>query len=114
MGDIDRDMARASDLVIASFVYEKATGTEGVYGIGRGLPVLTINQNGQESKVRGIRVVYDEENGYTIEIYLIVDFGVNIPETAWNVQKNVHDGLKSEYGIEPENINIHVQGVQID
>jgi uncharacterized alkaline shock family protein YloU len=56
-------------------------------------------------------VSYDEEKGYTIDIYLVVAFGTKIPETAWNVQKSVHDGLFNEYGVEPADINIHVQGV---
>ena len=88
---------RVPDEKIMTFVYERACGLDGVHGMRK--------------KSRNVRVTYDEENRYTIDIYITVAFGTNIPETAWNVQKSVHEGLKEEYGIEPEDINIHVQGV---
>ena len=88
---------RVPDEKIMNFVYERACELDGVYGMRK--------------KSRSVRVTYDEENRYTIDIYMTATFGTNIPETAWNVQKSVHEGLKDEYGIEPEDINIHIQGV---
>ena len=104
---------RIPDETIMALVYDKANDMEGVYRMGLNITAsgLTKNLLGQDKKTRGVRVTYDDENGYTIDIYLIAAFGANIPETAWNVQKSVHDGLKNEYGIEPKDINIHVQGV---
>ena len=114
MNENDRENVRVSDETIMAFVFERAFRAPGVYsmGINFSASALTKNLLGQDKKTRGVRVAYDEERGYTIDIYLLVVFGVNIPETAWYVQKIVHDGLKDEYGIEPEDINIHIQGVQ--
>jgi len=105
---------RVPDETIMAFVYETANNTDGVFGMGLNISASGITKNilGQDKKTRGVRVTYDEENGYTIDIYLIAAFGANIPETAWNVQKNVYDGLKDEFDIEADDINIHVQGVQ--
>ena len=114
MGDEGvRNAARVPDETIMAYVSEKAYSVDGVYGMGLNMSASGITKNilGQDKKTRGVRVTYDEENGYTIDIYLIAAFGANIPETAWNVQKSVYDGLKNDYGIEPEDINIHVQGV---
>jgi len=105
--------ARVSDDVIAAYIFETTLAAEGVRGMGLSKSAAALRKNilGQDKKTRGVRILYDEERGYTIEVYLIADFGANIPETAWNVQKSVHDGLISEFGIEPRGINIHVQGV---
>jgi len=113
MSDNERDVARVPDEAIAAYVYEAADGIAGVYGMGFNTSALALTKNllGQDKKTRGVRVVYDEECGYTIDIFLVVNFGANIPETAWNVQKSVHDGLSDNYDIEPADINIHVQGV---
>ena len=110
------DKVRVADDMIAAYVFETALSTEGVYGMGLSKSAAAIRKNilGQDKNTRGVRVVFDENQGYTIEVYVIAAFGANIPETAWNVQKTVHDGLIGEYGIEPKNINIHVQGVQQD
>jgi len=116
MGDNSRGPVKVSEDVIAAFISDTAFETAGVYGMGlnRSAAALTKNLLGQDKKARGVKVVFDEDDGYTIDIYLVVVFGVNIPETAWNIQKNVHDGLCAEYGIEPKEINIHVQGVKAD
>ena len=105
--------ATVSDDVIAGYVYDTVLKTQGVYGMGIGLSASAVAKNilGYDKRSRGIRVVFDEESGYTIDVNMVVEFGVNIPETAWNVQKRVFEGLKTECGIETENINIHVQGV---
>lgn len=101
MSDNDKETkGRVPDDVIAAYVYRTAVRTAGVYEMSR--------------KSRGVRVAYDEEAGYTIEVYMIVEFGGNIPETAWNVQKGVYEGLKLEYGVEAADINIHVQGVHAE
>jgi len=104
---------RISDEVIAAYIFETTLTVEGVKGMGLSKSAAAIRKNilGQDKKTRGVRILFDEERGYTIEVYLIADFGSNIPETAWNVQKTVHDGLMNEFGIEPRDINIHVQGV---
>jgi len=102
-----------NDDVIMAFVTEKAFEVPGVYAMGLNLSASAIRKNllGQDKKTRGVKVTYDEEKGYTIDINLIAVFGVNIPETAWNVQKLVHSGLKDKFGIETADINIHIQGV---
>jgi len=108
-----RSQERVSDDVIAAFIFETALAIDGVRGMGlnKSAAALRMNLLGQDKKTRGVRLLFDEERGYTIDVFLIADFGANIPETAWNVQKTVHDMLISRFGIEPRDINIHVQGV---
>ena len=105
--------ARVPDDVIAAFIFETTISVDGVRGMGLSKSAAALRKNilGQDKKTRGVRLLYDEEYGYTVEIYLIIAFGANIPETSWNVQKNVHDGLMNKFDIEPKDINIHVQGV---
>lgn len=117
MGDNDvQRPGRVADEAIAALVFETAAGMSGVFDMGLSMSASALTKNvlGQDKKSRGVRVLYDEDRGYTIDVYLVVAYGANIPETAWNVQKGVFDGLKGIYGIEPEGINIHVQGVHMD
>ena len=113
MNDSVQEKTQATNETIMALAAEKAFDVPGVYAMGmnRSAASLTKNILGQDKKTRGVRVSFDEETGYTIDIYLIAVFGTNIPETAWNVQKNVHDGLIEAFEIVPENINIHIQGV---
>ena len=111
--DENQGQARVPDDVIASYVFETTLAIGGVRGMGLSKSAASLRKNilGQDKKTRGVRIIYDEERGYTVELFLITAYGSSIPETAWNVQKSVHDGLVKEFGIEPKNINIHVQGV---
>ena len=108
-------MSAVSEDKIMEFVSEKAFEVSGVYGMGLSLSASAIRKNllGQDKKTRGVKVTFDDEKGYTIDIYLIAVFDTNIPETAWNVQKLVHRELLSEFGVKPEDINIHIQGVHL-
>ena len=117
MGDNEvQGQARVPDDVIAAYVFETALDTDGVRGMGLSKSAASLRKNilGRDKKTRGVRVLYDEDRGYTVEVFLIASYRANIPETAWNVQKKVHDGLINEFGIKPRDINIHVQGVQVE
>ena len=117
MGDNEiQGQARVPDDLIASYVFKTTINTDGVRGMGLSKSAAALRKNilGQDKNTRGVRVVYDEDRGYSVEVFLIAAYKANIPETAWNVQKKVHDGLIEEFGIEPRDINIHVQGVHLE
>ena len=46
-----------------------------------------------------------------VDIFIQVFFGYNIPEVAWNIQENVKDALGREIQLDPNHINIHIEGV---
>ena len=113
MSDTKKGKTQISNETIMSFAAEKAFGAPGVYAMGMNISAASLTKNilGYDKKTLGVRVSYDEERGYTIDINLIAVYGANIPETAWNVQKSIYDGLKDKYDIIPSDINIHIQGV---
>jgi len=105
-----------SDEVIAAFAAEAALATRGVLGLGSGGAVqATKNLIGRaDAKVRGVRVSQDPAQGASIDVFLIVSFGTNIPETAWNVQRRIAQGLRESAQLKLKEVNIHVQGVSHD
>ncbi|MCL2492984.1 MAG: Asp23/Gls24 family envelope stress response protein [Clostridiales bacterium] len=106
---------RVSEAVIASYAAEAALSVPGVYRLGSGGAVQKTREllSRGEGRVRGIRVT-SEAGGISLDIYLIVEFGSLIPETAWTVQKKIADGLKQSVQIKLKEVNIHIQGVHID
>ena len=97
---------------IISLVCNAVLGVDGIHALGANMSAAAITKNllSRENKARGVHLLSDED-GFVIDIYVIVAYGTKIPETAWNVQKSVYDNLKVEYEIEPSDINIHIQGV---
>ena len=67
---------------------------------------------GKENYSRGVIVEHNEDR-LTIELYIIVGYGVKISEVAANVQTTVKYKLEKTLGLSIEAVNIHVQGVRI-
>ena len=59
---------------------------------------------------KGIKIGNSEE-GLLIDLYIKVDFGVKIPEIAWNLQEKVKKDIEAIYELKVKKINIHVHGV---
>ncbi len=52
-----------------------------------------------------------EENVYTAEVHIVVNYGVNIPAVAWDVQRTVKNDASDMLGITLKAIDIHVDGI---
>lgn len=101
----------ANDVVVA-YIYNAVINTQGVAGLSGGFGD-TISQTilGKENKYKGIKIDSNDK-GYTIDIYVIIEFGCKIPAVAWAIQKNVKKDLEEIMLFDIESINIHVQEVR--
>ena len=63
-------------------------------------------------KIDGIKLTKKEE-APSLDVFVIVGFGTQIPKLAWELQKKIHDDIKEELGAEIEEINIHIEGVSL-
>ncbi len=62
--------------------------------------------------VKEVKTVKDK-NILWMDIYLTVDFGVKIPQLAWDVQDAVKVAVTALKAGDIETINIHIQGVEM-
>lgn len=101
----------ASDVVtiIASMA---ATEVKGVAGMSGGFTTDIVEKFGVKSANKGIKVQVGETET-SIDLYLIVDYGVKIPDVAWEVQQNVKKAVETMTGLSVVEVNIHIQGLNI-
>ncbi len=59
---------------------------------------------------KGVKVEMTE-NIAVIDVYIVVDYGVRIPELAWEIQENVKNSVENMTGLEVDKVNIHIEGV---
>ncbi|MDR1573832.1 MAG: Asp23/Gls24 family envelope stress response protein [Clostridiales Family XIII bacterium] len=99
--------------VIAACVREAVSRTQGIHELFGGFQD-TLSQNilGKELKFKGIKIS-DEEDGVVIEIQIVVDYGVKIPEIAWDLQRRVKNELEELTDAAVKAVNVVVQGVHI-
>lgn len=58
----------------------------------------------------GVKVDMNEDN-VSIDLYIVVDYGVKIPELAWSVQENVKNSVETMTGLPVSKVNIHIEGI---
>lgn len=102
-----------SDEVVAVCAANAALKTTGVAELAGGLTnALSKTILGKELLSKGVKVSQGEE-GLSIDIFVIVEYQVNIPAAAWNIQEHVKKEVESMTELPVEAVNIHVQGVHI-
>ncbi len=62
---------------------------------------------------KGVRVEM-KERSVVIDLYIVVDYGVRVPELAWEIQEKVKNNIETMTGLEVEKVNIHVEGVSFE
>ena len=51
---------------------------------------------------------------YFSDLYIVVDYGVKIPELAWSIQENVKTNVEAMTGLNVAKVNIHIEGISFD
>lgn len=103
---------RLDDDVIAVAAARAVLNTDGVAelsgGIGDSISKTILRK---ETLSKGIKIDQSDE-GIRLDVYIMVYFGVRIPEMAWNIQKNVKEKIQEMTERKVTAVNIHVQGIQ--
>lgn len=109
--EIDMGIVKISDEVVCIIAGLATTEVKGIVGMSAGL-VGGITQilSGKKNLSKGVRVEVGE-NCANIDLYVVVEYGVKIPEVAIQVQENVKKAVESMTGLTVSGINVHVQDV---
>ena len=109
----DYGTVRIADDVVAIIAEIAAKEVKGIVGMSGGIADSITEILGKKSPSKGIKVeVGDKETA--IDLYVIVEYGVRIPDIAWQVQENVKKAVETMTGLNVVEVNIHIQGVNID
>jgi uncharacterized alkaline shock family protein YloU len=66
---------------------------------------------GRKSSDRGVHVEI-VDNSVVIEMSVVLEYGVSIPKTCWQIQHDVREGVESMTGKAVKAVNVLVQSVQ--
>ena len=61
---------------------------------------------------KGIKVDAGEKST-KIDVNIIVEYGIRIPDIAFEIQNRVKKAVESMTGLEVLEVNVHVQGVNL-
>lgn len=101
-----------ADDVVAVIAGKAVSEVNGVAGMSGGFAGgITEVLSGKKNLSKGIKVEVGEKE-VKIDVNIIVEYGVRIPDVAFEIQNRVKKAVEAMTGLNVSNVNVHVQGVK--
>lgn len=111
-GNSELGVIKISEEVVSIIAGLAATEVKGVAGMSGGFVGGITDILGMKNLSKGVKVAVGEKEA-AVDLFIIVDYGVSIPEVAWNIQENVKKAIETMTGLKVVEVNINVQGVDL-
>jgi len=92
--------------------YETAK-VDGVAGMSEGVANGIAKKLSRDTAGRGVRVSFDDSGRVTVDLSIIVRYGMVIPEVCRRVQEAVLSALRTMAESAVVAVNVHVQGIEL-
>jgi uncharacterized alkaline shock family protein YloU len=99
--------------VVASIVRLAALEVPGVHGVGGGLVDEIAEIFSKKENDRGVRVHEDETGLYTIEIRVVLEYGVELAKVAMHIQETVSRQVTHMTMKGVGKVNVIIDGVKL-
>lgn len=104
---------KISEEVVAIIAGVAAMDVPGVAGMSGGIAGGIAEILGRKNLSKGVKVEVGEKEA-AIDLYIIVEYGCRIPDVSWDIQEKVKKAVETMTGLDVIEVNIHVQGVNIE
>lgn len=101
---------KIADEVVSIIAGLAATEIEGIAGMSGGIVGGIAEMLGRKNFSKGVRVEVGEREA-AVDLYIIVKYGVRIPDVALAAQENIKRAIETMTGLSVVEVNVHVQGV---
>ena len=103
---------RISDDVVSVIAGVAVSEVSGVAGMAGGFAGgISEVFSGKKNMSKGIKVEVGEKET-KIDVNIIVEYGVRIPDVAFEIQNRVKKAVETMTGLKVLEVNVHVQGVK--
>lgn len=105
---------KIADDVIAVIAGASASEVPGVASMAGGFAGgITEVFSGKKNFAKGIKVETGEKET-KIDVNIIVEYGVRIPDVAFEIQNRVKKAVEGMTGLKVVEVNVHIQGVNTE
>lgn len=95
--------------VIEVIAHMASSEVAGVIELSSGIVSDFVERLGRKNS-RGVRVDIKDKEA-TIDLYIIVEYGQQIPDVAYKVQENVRESIETMTGLTVAQVNVHIVDV---
>ncbi len=107
--DSEGNVCISNDVVatIASIAAKSIEGVAGMFGsITGGFAELL----GKKNPSKGVKVTITDHD-VKIDMFVIVEYGVKIPDVAWEIQEKTKNEVEAMTGLNVVEVNVNIEGV---
>ena len=105
-----KEEIRISNDVVAAIAGKAVSEVSGVYSMAGGIAEVL---KGKKGSSKGIKVEVGEKET-KIDVSIIVEYGVRIPDIAFEIQNRVKKAVETMTGLTVVAVNIHIQGINTE
>ncbi len=110
--EVTSEDIQIADDVVAVIAGKAISEVNGVADMSGGFAGgITEVLSGKKNLSKGIKVDIQGKEA-KIDVNIIVDYGVRIPDVAFEIQNRVKKAVETMTGLTVSNVNVHVQGVK--
>ena len=110
----DNNEIKIADDVVAVIAGVAVSEVSGVADMAGGFAGgITEVLSGKKNLAKGIKVEVGEKDT-KIDVNIIVEYGVRIPDVAFEIQNRVKKAVETMTGLNVVEVNVHVQGVSTE
>ena len=107
----DLGVVRISNDSISTIASVAAMEVKGVCKMGGGTPKAMIDTLLKRFSSRGVKI-QAKDGEVKLSVAIVVEYGVDIPRVADDVQENVKRAVEKMAGLIPEEVDVIVEGVR--
>lgn len=110
----DTNEIKIADDVVAVIAGVAVSEVPGVAEMAGGFAGgITEVLSGKKNLAKGIKVEIEDKEA-KIDVNIIVEYGVRIPDVAFEIQNRVKKSVENMTGLKVTEVNVHVQGVNTE
>lgn len=99
--------------VVSTIAGIAASGIDGVSCMYTSFADGVAKRFGAKKTNSGVKVAMTNDSA-SIDLYIVVEYGVKIPELAWSIQESVKSNVESMTGLSVSKVNIHIEGISFN
>ncbi|MBR5156050.1 MAG: Asp23/Gls24 family envelope stress response protein [Clostridia bacterium] len=107
--DKDGNISISND-VIATIAAIAAKSIEGVSGMVSSITGGFAELLGKKNPSKGVKVLINGKD-VKIDMYVVVEYGVKIPDVAWEIQGKTKSEVEAMTGLNVVAVNVNIEGV---
>lgn len=108
--DVEKGTVNISEEVVSAIAALAVSEVEGVYGLSSSFTADLAQMLGKKNMSKGVKLSI-EDNVVTVECFVVINYGVEIPAVAANIQDSVINAVESMTGLKVAAVNVDICGI---